>query len=913
MKQFFLVLLLASLAFAAQAQFTAKGLVLDAVGLPIAGVSVSVDGTNVSVLTADDGTFVLSGIKDPNATLVLFKEGYVSYRMEVYFGDETEKDFGKVIMGDAERDDEDIPTVTLSDSDLDAEGQYDNVSGLLTASRDVFTNATAFNFSVARFRPRGLDGSHNPVLLNGVQMNDLETGFAYWGAWGGLNDVFRNRSSAVGLSPTDFAFGGLNGAMHIDIGAGSQWKQLRASYASSNRSYDHRLMATYSTGTMEDGTSISLSASRRWAQEGYVEGTFYDAYSYFFSIERKFNDSHSFSATLFGAPNKRGKQSASITELYELAGTNYYNPYWGYQEGEKRNSRVGNSHQPVGILQHKWKIADDMSLNTSFGFQFGRNGGTALDWTNARDPRPDYYRYLPSWAENEEIAQELYDAMKGNDDLLQLDWNYMYQANYDESSYFEQEDANGIAGNTVTGHRAKYIVEERRYDKKKADLALNFNKIFSDKFIMNAGFNFQMQTGHNHKRLVDLLGGDFFIDVDRFTERDFPDNEAALQNDLNTPNRVIREGDVFGFSYNPNIRKTQLWTQGQFSFSKIDAFIAAEVSNTRFWRTGNYVNGRFPDSSFGDSEKQSFFNYNVKGGLTYKINGRNFLFANGLYGTRAPSFRNAYVSPRTRDELAPGLTDEKIMSGEAGYMLKSPAVKARASAYFTRMLDGVRTLSFYHDVEQAFVNYTLNDIDKQHFGVELAVETKIFAGLSANAVASIGQYTYTNRPTAKITQDNSSEVLVSDRTIYQKNFYIPGTPQRAYSVGLRYNSSKFWFATVSFNVFDERYLDFNPDRRTSAAVDPIEYGTADWNEAIDQERLDLEYTLDFFGGKSFKIKNDYFIYLNVGVSNILNNRDFATGGYEQLRFEGTDIDRFPNRYYFAYGVNYFASITFRKR
>ena len=56
-----------------------------------------------------------------------------------------------------------------------------------------------------------------------------------------------------------------------------------------------------------------------------------------------------------------------------------------------------------------------------------------------------------------------------------------------------------------------------------------------------------------------------------------------------------------------------------------------------------------------------------------------------------------------------------------------------------------------------------------------------------------------------------------------------------------------------------------------------------------------------------------FLYLNVGVSNILDNRNFITGGYEQLRFdyETKDVDRFPSRYYYAFGRNYFINLAMR--
>ncbi len=41
-------------------------------------------------------------------------------------------------------------------------------------------------------------------------------------------------------------------------------------------------MATASTGLMDNGYAFTVSASKRWAEEGYVEGTFYDAWAYYY-------------------------------------------------------------------------------------------------------------------------------------------------------------------------------------------------------------------------------------------------------------------------------------------------------------------------------------------------------------------------------------------------------------------------------------------------------------------------------------------------------------------------------------------------------------------------------------------------------------------------------------------------------
>lgn len=80
---------------------------------------------------------------------------------------------------------------SIGSQDLDAELNTQDVSGILQSSRDVFTSTATFNFMSARFRIRGFDGDNTLVSLNGVLVNDLETGRATFTNWGGLNDVTR--------------------------------------------------------------------------------------------------------------------------------------------------------------------------------------------------------------------------------------------------------------------------------------------------------------------------------------------------------------------------------------------------------------------------------------------------------------------------------------------------------------------------------------------------------------------------------------------------------------------------------------------------------------------------------------------------------------------------------------------------
>jgi len=490
----------------------------------------------------------------------------------------------------------------------------------------------------------------------------------------------------------------------------------------------------------------------------------------------------------------------------------------------------------------------------------------------------------------------------------QLNWDDFYRVNS------ESVDDEGLK-------RSKYIVEERRTDYSEANANIVLNHNLNDKITLNGGINFSDYKGRHYKIVDDLLGGDYSIDIDKFAERDNlePSSDDFYQNDLNNPNRILDVGDKFGYDYTLNKKKYGGWGQSVLKLSKIDLFLALNVSQTTFWRTGYMKNGKFPDDSEGDSKKQNFLNYGAKGGLTYKITGRHYLYAEGAYTTRAPYLRNAYISPRTRDFLVEDLKSETIYSVEGGYHLRAPKIKARLTAYYTKFKDQTRVRSFYNDLHHNFTNHILTGIDRQNAGIEFGTEIKITSTLTTSLVAALSENIYTNRPLAYVVQDNDASLLEDPKTVYQTNFYQANGPQNAFSAGIGYRSPKYWFVNVKANYFQGAFIDFNPERRTIDAVanpdgtNAVEEGSQLWEDILYQTEVPTAFTLDFFGGKSWRIDNKYYVYINLGVNNILNNTNFLTGGYEQLRYDYTErnVSKFPPKYFYAYGTNYFALLGIR--
>ena len=898
MKKFtlFILILLAFSSVAVAQQGRLMGKVTEmTTDAPVPNATVTISPLSLSVVTTDDGFFEFKNLPFGNYTLSVNSANFEPFSIQIAI-DRPEVQMEPVHIKRKTADTEaheDISTITL---DLEDENKDQSVSGLLRASEDIFVSTAGYTFGSMFFRARGYDSENTSVMINGYDASEAENGRVVWSNWGGLNDAMRNKEVYYGLNPENFSFSSIGGSTYINTRASQYRKQLKVSYALTNRTYTNRLMVTYSSGQLPHGWAITVSGSRRWAEQSYIKGTFYDAWSYFASLEKKFGKNHSINLTVYGAPTQRGQQSATVQEVYDLTGTNYYNPNWGYQNGEKRNAKVKNFHEPVFLLNHFWDISEKIKLTTAVGYTFGKDKWSALNWYNAADPRPDYYRYLPSYQTDPVIQQLITQQWQNESTVNQIDWNRLYQVNYLSN---------------LEGKQSRYIIENNVTQTNQVYFNTHVNADINDHVTVSGGLNFRLYKAGHYKEMSDLLGGNYWVDIDQFAERDFPGDSTIVQNDLNNPNRVIKVGDQFGYNYDAHINTLNLWAQGQFTYNKFDFYVAGSLTGTEFWRTGNMRNGRHPNSSYGDSPKYDFLNFGFRGGFTYKFSGRHYANINGLYMTRAPYFTNSFISARVRNDIVPDLSSEKIFGGDISYTIRYPWLFARVTYYYTRFLNQTEINSFYHDDYRTYVNYVLRGVDKQHQGIELGVEVKATKFMSVYGVASIGDYIYTNRPTGTISFDNGSRPDTTG-TVYLKNFYVPTTPQTALSAGLKFNY-KYWFFDVNGNFYDNGWLDFNPERRTQLAIKGLGPEDPLIKTITEQQELKGGFTLDASLGKSFRIKSKVYLNVNFSVTNILNNTNIQSGGFEQNRFdfETKDISKFPPKYYYYYGRTFYLNIGIR--
>ena len=868
---------------------------------PLVNVTVIINKTPVTTQTDSKGNFILKSVSLGNHVIRISIKGYETQNFPVSIQEGKQVDLGTILLfTDISAVEEDSGLISLTEDDLnDDDGRAENTTGLLQASRDVFQNRAAFDFGQAFFRIRGYDSQNATVLINGVTMNKLFNGRPQWNNWGGLNDVTRNQELTTGLTPSNYTFGGILGTTNINTRASSYRPGLRISGSYSNRTYSGRGMVTYSSGLQKNGLAYTVSASRRWANEGFIDGTLYDAYSVFGALEYRFNDKNSLNATAIFSPNKRGQQAAITERVFNKLGRTY-NPYWGYQQSEIRNSRIRKIEEPILILSHFFE-SKKTSIITSIAYQKGEQGRSRLDYANAPNPNPNYWRYLSAIS-----------------DAPQINWNSLY-------------DANRNTTNIPDGGVARYLLYEDRSDNNLIAINSILNTKINDYITLDLGAYYKTLTSENFANPINLLGAEYYADVNTFSLI----NGQPARNDTNG---LIQKGlgDRIKYNYDINSAQANTFAQLQFSFDRADFFVSGSYTNTNYQRDGKFLNQSFETNSFGESEKLIFSDFGVKGGITYKVTGRHLLMVNGGYLTKALTIRNSFINSRENNSVVNDLDSEKISSFEASYILRSPKIKARLSGYFTDFKEGTDLNFFFAQGGSGtdFLQEVVTSIDKRHLGLEVGLEYFFNSATKFFAVASYGDHKYVNDANVTINFDTAGfdDDLISETGFKDlglsniKNLKVANGPQQAYSVGVEYRDPSRWWIGATMNYLTSSYVDISTIIRTSDFyINPenlLPFENID-NELIDkllkQEKLNDFYLLNLTGGKSWQIKSHY-LSLFIGVNNVFEEL-YKTGGYEQSRTanygllledtkDGELLRNFGNKYWFGLGRTYFINLAF---
>jgi len=583
--------------------------------------------------------------------------------------------------------------------------------------------------------------------------------------------------------------------------------------------------------------------------------------------------------------------------------------------------------EPTFMLGHYWDINDKTTLNTNVLYQMGTIGNSRLGYTG-KNPDPTYYHNLPSYDLQYSGSEDYENAYINAQNFLtdapesQILWDELYFAN------------ENVLVNPALDDSAVYYL----YEDVNEDTTIAVNSILStqlnDNITINGSVLYKQTTSDNYANMLDLLGGPYFIDIDRYASTINNEN----QNDVNNLNNHVKEDEKFNYNYRIDAMQIDAFAQAQFSYDKFDFYLAGNYGQTSYQRDGLFLNGNYQNNSFGKGEKQDFPTYGAKAGFTYKISGRHLVNINGGYLTKAPSLRNTYTNSRVNHDVVPNIDSEKIMSADASYIYRAPGVKARLSGYYTTFQD-LNEVSFFFaqglniagfdlpdDVtgDAFFLNTALAGVNKNNIGGELGLDVQVTPTLSLQGAAAYGQFTYDNNPDLYIGSDQFSSELLG--TAYLKNYKQSGTPQAGYSLGFNYRDPDYWWVSANANLVTNNYISISPILRTDNFYtdpfgNPIPFNELTQEEvdtALAQEKFEDIFLVNLVGGKSWKIKDKYLGFF-ASINNLLGE-EFKTGGFEQSRKanfaelvedQARETPTFGNKYWYGRSTSYYLNFYVR--
>ena len=904
LKLFLIMLIAAAAAYASPAIIKCTGQVVDQNNTPLIGAVITPEGETRRVTSDLNGYFTIEVPADKPLFI-----SYIGYK-SVYVNPAEDLGVIKMISDDASDDyfGESSDLIIDDATFEDEEGSSQSVAALNGANDDIYYSTASYNFSPMYFRYRGYDSQYQTVYINGMEFNDLIRGrFNFSTLLGMTSRAFRNKTTTVGMGAAAYGFGSIGGSVNYNTVTDTYAPGFNGSLAYTNSSYMMRAMATYSTGVTRNGWAFTVSAIGRYAPEGVIEGTFYNSGGLFLSLEKIFNPNNSLTLTAFGGPTQRATAIATYQEAYDLAGSNLYNPAWGWQDGKKRSSRITETFDPTLMLNWLHKKGNT-TVNTAAAARWVNYNRTALQYYKANDPNPTYYRYLPSYYSSDPEQFELYTEGWRDGSLRQIRWDELYQINY----------LNNIQNETLPDADKKgssYIMENRVSNQFNALFSSYINTRLTDAMTLQGGVNFNYTKSSNYKTVRDLMGGDFWLDVDPFSDRDFtiaPDN---LQNDLDHPNRRVGEGDKFGYNYDIHAIQAKAWLQNVFNLSHWDINYGIEMSYTQYQRDGHMRNGRAPLNSLGKSAMQRFDNAVIKAGATYKLDGRNYFSAHIDYGTRAPLFDNVFIAPRVKNTTVANPTDERDFSADLSYTWNYRRFRGSITGYFTQMDNAIERNGFYDESYQTYTNYVLTGVKRVYKGIELGMAYKITPSLTATFAGTISRFQYKNNPQGTRTFENGL-YPDSTQTVYLKNYYLGSVPQTQANLGLDWAAPGNWFFNINGTFQGDAYVNLAPAYHEALPSLWEQFGNSEEelkakiDELSAQDKIKNAFTLNFSVGKLIYINRKVSLNINVNINNILNNRDVVTYAYQQGRLDTKNFDRgaYPNRLSYAQGVRAFVNI-----
>ena len=657
-----------------------------------------------------------------------------------------------------------IAVSTIKGADIEDKVGTGDITKTMVNTPSVYVTSESSGFGDTQMYTRGFDQSNTAFLLNGQPINGMEDGNMYWSNWSGMSDIANAIQIQRGLGSSKLAISSVGGTINFitkatEMKAGGFVKGMVA-----NDNY-YKFTVGGNTGLLKNGWGVSALFSH-WQGDGYNNMTSGQGQNYFVSIGYKASEKHNFNLLITGAPQTHDQNYAKKISDYQTYGLKYNNN-WGMLNGEKFNIRNNYYHKPVINFNWDWKIDETSNLSTVVYASFGRGGGTGTE--GAR-------------------VSTLQDGT--------LDLQSIYDKNVAEGA------GSTILRSSVNNHAWYGLVS-------------NYQKKFTDRLTWNAGIDVRSYTGDHFKQMANNFGAQYFTDKNNVRLGQYNVTDVYTTNPWRALTSYAKNADQkIGWDYSETINYGGLFTQLEYATDDFSAFFQGAVSNQSHVRYDNYQYAEGAEKS----DKINNVGYNVKGGVSYKINDNHMVFGNAGFYSRQPFHDNIYLN--FKNDVNPFTKNEDILGLELGYKFTSEYVAVNVNAYQTTWANRVEsTSSFASDAqiaeydptgalglnENSMLYFVTRGVKQQHRGVEIDVQAKPLYNLDINGFASIGDWTYKGNSVQEVR--NEERELLGSKLTDLDGGKVGNAAQTVFGIGAKYKIMPNLSIDANYRYYQDLFAD----------------------------------------------------------------------------------------------------------
>ena len=730
-------------------------------------------------------------------------------------------------------------------------------------------------------------GDNNALtVLDGIQYTSPFNKWRFWDLLAGLQGQFRRTNLSVNGAFTDAGYFQNSTISFLSSSLQEGNKNINIGSSISNSIFANNFSMRINTPNLIHHWRSSFGLVLQHMPTQMNTASYKESIGLIYGLEKNLSKKNNLGFTFIWNYSDQSKVSTAVKEIFDLANQNTYNPTWGWRNFKPYFPNTKQSNAPILSFRYLHTINENNYYKFNQSVIIGRQSTSSLEWTQTADPRPDYYRYLPSYFSDESLKNDLSNWYIKHPESLQINFDKIDQIN-----------------KASMDQRSYYIVNQQNSDLLLWNGAFFYPKYYGNELNVSWGANYLYHQIAYSNQVKDLLGGSYFLNYNSWVNDD--GLNTSFQNDIQNPDRKITKSETWGPNYTMHAAQIYPWLQVNKNYARFETIFGMGLGIQTINRNGHNTNGLFPASSFGKSNYIWSDAKDFKIQLLYKFSGRLYFRSIVFAQWKLPSIDNLFIDPAFNSFTSPYAKSIFKNGIDLTVYYRTPNLKLYFSAYWNNTYHHSISRMFYHDEYASFVYGLAGNISKAYSGFEFSAETPIRHNLQLIFVATLQNNIFLDNTPYQLLSINDLHPFTKGLLLL-KGLAAESSPSFTNVLTLQFQPISTLRIGVTMLYAIQRPIAIDYFRRSEVVKNKLDlYG---WNKMQQASFLPDNTVVNAFVSKSaqFKIASKTIRgFTSLSIRNVLNTF-IPIFAYEQSRFDYIKFNasKYAVKYLLDQGVTY---------